>query len=155
VNLADSGADDTAPAWSPDGGTVYFVSTRTGAYEIFAVAASGGPATQITTGSRIIGRPAATPDGAALLFARRVSGGTATEVVRLDLGTGAATVVTSQDDSEPAISPDGSRIALRSFRSGDADLVVLDAAGGGHPVAITSDPASDGAPAFAPATLLR
>src|SRR5512142_1971539 len=54
------------PAWSPDGATVYFVSTRSGAYEIWAVPAAGGEATRVTTGSRIVGKPAVTADGAAL-----------------------------------------------------------------------------------------
>lgn len=142
--------DDAGPAWSPDGRTVYFVSTRTGLFDVFAVPAAGGEAVQVTVGSRIVGKPAVSPDGASLYFARTRQGSSATEVVRQDLATGAAAVITSADDSEPAVSPRGGRLAVRTFRSGAADLVLMDAADGGNPVPLTSDPASDGTPAFRP-----
>lgn len=46
--VVDDPADDTSPAWSPDGGTIYFVSDRHGSGDIYAVsfkdgAASGEP----------------------------------------------------------------------------------------------------------------
>lgn len=151
VQLTTSTSNDAGPAWSPDGLTVYFVSTRTGRYEIFSVPAAGGEAAQVTTSSRVIGRPIVAPAGDALYYARTVSGSAATEVVRFDLATSAITVVSSQDDSEPALDPSGERLALRSFRLGSADLFLVDAADGANPLPLTDDAASDGAPAFAPA----
>lgn len=147
VALAADPADDAGPAWSPDGRRVYFVSTRSGAYEVWSVPAAGGDPEQVTTGSGIVGRPAPTPDGAALLYARTSAGGRA-EVVRLDLAGGRITVVSGADDSEPAVAPSGDRIAVRSYRAGHADLVVVPLGGPGA-VAVTDDEASDGAPAFA------
>jgi hypothetical protein len=91
-----------------------------------------------------------TPDGAALLYARTVSGSTATEIVRLDLATRGVTIVSSQDDSEPAVDPSGTLLALRSFRSGAANLYVESTADGASSIPITDDAASDGAPAFRP-----
>ena len=113
--------------------------------------ASGGAEVPVTSGSRIVGTPAPTPDGAALLFARTVSGTSSTEVVRFGLSDGTIRVVTSAEDSEPAISPDGRRLAVRSFRYADGagDVVAVDAADGGHPVRVTAGGASDGAPCFA------
>lgn len=150
VQLTSSTSNDAGPAWSPDGLTLYFVSSRTGWYDVFAVPAAGGDAAQVTTKSRIIGKPVVAPDGSALHYARTVSGGSTTEVVRFDLATSAIQIVSSLDDSEPAIDPSGGRLAIRSFRSGSADLFVEDAADGAHPLALTADAASDGAPAFAP-----
>jgi TolB protein len=150
VAITSGGQDDGGPAWSPDAMTLYFVSNRSGAHDVYSAPAAGGTATRMTTGSRIVGRPVVTPDGAALLYARTVSGSTATEIVRLDLATRAVTAVSSQDDSEPAIDPSGTLIALRSFRSGAANLFVASAANGANALAITDDAASDGAPAFAP-----
>ena len=150
VQLTTSASNDAGPVWSPDGLSIYFVSTRTGLYDVFSVPAAGGDATQVTTGSRIVGRPAVAPSGDALYYARTVSGSSSTEVVRFDLATSACAIISSQDDSEPAMDPSGGRIAIRSFRSGTADLVVVDAADGAHAVPLTDDPASDGAPAFAP-----
>lgn len=148
VPLAADPADDAGPAWAPDGLTVYFVSTRSGAYEVWSVPAAGGTAVQVTTGSRIVGKPAVAVDGASIFYARTVAGGSATEVVRQDLAGGAIAVVSSQDDSEPALGPSGRHLALRSFRGGSADIVVA-ALDGTGPLFVTSDVASDGAPAFA------
>jgi TolB protein len=150
LRLTDDPHEDVGPAWAPDGASLYFVSTRTGAYEVFRVAAAGGQATQVTNRPRIVGKPAATPDGAALVYARTVGGGSATEVVRLDLATSQVGVTSSQDDSEPAASPDGSRLAIRSFRHGQAEILLVDPLDGGRPFRLTQDPASDGAVAFAP-----
>ncbi len=148
VALEEVPAGGAGPAWAPDGRTVYFVSQRGGAYDVWAVPAEGGAAVPITSRSRIVGKPAVAADGGSLLYARTVTGASTTELVRHDLSTGAATVLSRQDDSEPAVSEDGARVALRSFRAGRADLVVqaLDGSGASF---LTSDVASDGAPAFA------
>jgi TolB protein len=152
VRLTDDPASDAGPAWSPNGATIYFVSTRSGAYEVWAVPAAGGAAARVTTGSRIVGKPAVSPDGAALYFGRTVAGASdTTEVVRYDLATGATAVVSSQQDSEPAVSPRGDRLAVRSYRSGHPDLWVVGAQDGSSAVQITGDSASDGLPSFAPA----
>ena len=75
TRLTDDLSDDAGPAWSPDGATVYFVSTRAGPYDVFSVAATGGAAARVTTGSRIVGKPAhRARRGGALLFTHRVGG---------------------------------------------------------------------------------
>jgi len=148
VALAPHPADDAGPAWAPDGQTVYFVSARSGQYDVWSVPAAGGAAVQVTTGSRIVGKPAVAADGASILYARTVASGTATEVVGLELGSGLVALLSSQDDSEPAVSPDGARVALRSFRADHADVVVQ-ALDGSAAVFLTDDVASDGSPAFA------
>jgi TolB protein len=149
VNLTLDASEDAGPAWSPDGGTIYFVSSRLGVFEVFSVPASGGPASQVTSGSRIVGRPVPSPDGASLYFARTVAGGSASEVVRLELSTRATTVVSAEGESEPALSSDGTLLATRSFRYDALNAeVVVTPLDGGAPVRVTTDPASDGSPAF-------
>src|SRR6266545_666039 len=51
--------------------------------------------------------------------------------------------------SDPAFSPDGSRIAFVSQRDGNSEIYVMNADGTGA-VRITNDPQSDGRPAFTP-----
>ncbi len=136
------------PAWASDGQTVYFVSVRTGSYDVWAVPAGGGDAVRVTTGSGIVGKPAVSADGASIVYARSIAGASGTEVVRQDLVTGSIAVVSSLDDSEPALSADGRLIAVRSFRAGHADVIV-EAPDGSGAVFVTSDAPSDGAPAFA------
>ena len=67
-------APDGGPDATPDGSTIFFVSTRSGRYEIHSVSAAGGTVTQHTTLSRVIGRPAVAPSGERLYFARTKTG---------------------------------------------------------------------------------
>src|SRR5436309_14460210 len=41
-------ASDTSPRWSPDGRTIYFLSTRSGSSQDWKLAADGGEATAVT-----------------------------------------------------------------------------------------------------------
>jgi TolB protein len=135
------------PAFSPDGATVYFVSNRGGPYEVYRVPAAGGDAVKLTSGSRIIGKPAVSPDGRTLAFARLTSG-SGTEVVLQDLATGQATPLPGVNSAEPAFEPSGGRLALRAFYglTASVQLLPLD---GSSPVRLTAGPGPDAAPAFA------
>jgi len=134
-------------AFSPDGASVFFVSNRTGPYEIFRVAASGGDAVQVTTGSRVIGKPSVSPDGRSLAFAR--TAGTSTEVVLYDLGAATTTPLPLADASEPAFDPAGGRLVARVFHgiASGVEVVRLD---GLNPTPVTSGDGPFGSPAFAP-----
>jgi dipeptidyl aminopeptidase/acylaminoacyl peptidase len=46
--LTSHEANDTDPAWSPDGKFVYFLSSRSGSSQIWRIALDGGEATQVT-----------------------------------------------------------------------------------------------------------
>jgi Tol biopolymer transport system component len=46
--LTNTNSDNMVPSWSRDGKAVYFVSNRTGRFEVFKMPAGGGEATQIT-----------------------------------------------------------------------------------------------------------
>jgi len=52
-------------------------------------------------------------------------------------------------DLDPAWSPDGSKIALASDRSGDFDIYVMNADGSGQ-TNLTNNPAADTKPAWSP-----
>jgi len=49
---ADWSLDPSSPAWSADGKTIYCVAEISGNAHLFAVAATGGPIRQVTTGER-------------------------------------------------------------------------------------------------------
>ena len=91
------------------------------------------------------------PDGTSLAYARTVSGSSTTEVMSYALATGALRVVTSENDSEPTFSPSGAELVVRSYRTGNPELFLVDLASGAELRQLTDDPASDGAAAFAPA----
>ena len=56
------------PSWSPDGENIAFYSDRTGNVDVFAVAAGGGEARQITTESSLDYLPEWSPDKKWIVF---------------------------------------------------------------------------------------
>ena len=146
--LTDDPASDAGPAWSPDGQTIYFVSDRAGAFEIYAMGAGGEDQRAIGQGTGILGRPAPSPDGRNLAFARRVAGEQSTEIVRLDLESREMTVLTSDNDSEPAHGPAGRWIAFVTARFGMPEVMLLDAEDPAQQTRLTDHPAIDSAPAI-------
>lgn len=154
VNVSQGTAYNAGPAWSPDGQTLYFVSNRTGRYDLWKVPAAGGASTQLTTASRILGRPAPTPDGTGVAFARPAAGAAVTEVVILDVSSGPSAgtvrVVTSQLDSEPTFHRTGAQLVVTSQRTGNPELFLLDTATGAVIRQLTQAPTIDGGAAFGP-----
>ncbi len=47
--LTSHEANDTAPAWSPDGKHIFFLSTRSDSSQVWRIAVGGGEATQVTS----------------------------------------------------------------------------------------------------------
>ena len=48
ARLTDTSSNSTAPAWSPDGNRIYFLSDRSGSMQVWRMNAAGGEAVQIT-----------------------------------------------------------------------------------------------------------
>jgi Tol biopolymer transport system component len=69
VQLTDSDAAETAPAWSPDGRRIAYVSTWWADPDIFVMNADGSEVLQITRSEAADEWPAWSPDGRFLLFA--------------------------------------------------------------------------------------
>jgi hypothetical protein len=72
--LTDDGADDLLPAWSPDGRTIAFVSTRDGNPEIYVMDSNGQNQRRLTFHPGGDWRPAWLPDSRHLVFASDRSG---------------------------------------------------------------------------------
>jgi TolB protein len=147
--LTTAGANDSGPVWSPDASTIYFVSDRGGMYDIWAMAADGTNQRAITTNAGVLGKPAISPDGATLAYARIVSG-TLSGIVLRTIASGSEHVLTMQNDSEPAWRRDGTQLAITSLRSGNPDILVIDASTGAVVLSIAPDPALDGTATWSP-----
>ncbi len=73
VRLTADPASDTSAAWSPDGRTIYFLSTRSGSSQVWSMPGSQpGEATQVTKYPLDVGAFCLSPDGRQLAVALEV-----------------------------------------------------------------------------------
>lgn len=94
----DWSLDPSSPTWSADGKTIYFSAETNGNVHLFAVAATGGPVRQVTTGERQLRGFNLSTDGRALAYtASDVTHGT--ELYVTPLARGAERRLTSFNDS--------------------------------------------------------
>src|SRR5215207_2018195 len=165
--------------WAPDGSWLAFVSTRSEGprdpdnpinysddREIYRIDADGTNQQQLTTTTSRISdeQPSISPDGTTVAFASNLHWHTS-GVDQLDIyvmkadGTGesrrltfdgAPTYPLEMRSQNPAWSPDGSRIAYESTRSGNSEIWVMNADGTGEPVNVSNHESWDSDPAWSP-----
>ncbi|HJW43289.1 MAG TPA: hypothetical protein VJ463_02465, partial [Geothrix sp.] len=66
--LTHSGKSDTAPQWSADGKTLYFLSSREGGSQLWALDASGGEARKVTSFEAGVGSPKVIRNASQVIF---------------------------------------------------------------------------------------
>jgi Tol biopolymer transport system component len=128
---------ESEPAVSPDGSVVAFASNEGGSAHIWAVGGAGGH-TRVTSGPASDTWPAWVPDGSAILFTSDRTGGPA--VWKVPWPAGPPSLVVS-DAADPAVSPDGTRIAFvrADERAGGERIFVAPLADVGRARELTSD----------------
>lgn len=132
VRLTQSPADDLAPSWSLDGETITFSSNRSGSWETWGVAVSGGEAQQVSFSGAFGARPL--DDSGLLGFSRPSEPG----IWSLDPATGAERLLVDATDPRDWGSwdragtglfyirrTDAARILRRDLRTGDVDTVFV------------------------------
>jgi len=130
VNLSNKVAEDTFPAWSPDGKTIAFTSDRDGRPQLYLMQADGSGVKRLTMSQTIDRAPAWSPDGKKLAFCRDEDGNG--EIIVMDADGSNPTNLTNHKsfNGDPAWSRDGKHIAFASNRNGDGfQLYVMDADG--------------------------
>lgn len=82
--MTSHAASDSSPRWSPDGKTLYFLSTRSGSSQVWQLPISGGEATQVTSVPLDLGSFTISPDGTRIAFSAEVfPGKSIDETVRM------------------------------------------------------------------------
>ncbi len=163
TNLTGSWADDVAPAWSPDGRHIAFVSVRDTlsgkldleSGEIYVLdfdpltGRPVGEARRLTDSPAADGWPAWSPSGDRIAFHSDRSGNFDIWVMGSDGSNPVNLTNHPGDDKFPAWSPDGSKIAFASDRDGSYDIWTTNPDGSSL-ARLTDSPARDRYPIWSP-----
>jgi len=110
VQISFAQALDVFQSFSPDGQSLAFSSSRTGAFQIYVASlAPGGRAVPVTDGDGQFVQPAWSPDGRYLAYHSMARGG-----IWIMPATGGAARQVARFGSRPAWSPDATRLAFQS-----------------------------------------
>jgi Tol biopolymer transport system component len=149
---ADSPADDTQPAFSPDGQQIAFRSEREGG-GLFVMGATGESAKRLTDDGY---NPAWAPDGRHLAFAteevsRPLERRLHSKLWTVDVVSGQRRLIIGDDAVQPSWSPHGRRIASGAIPDGSARRVLWTVpAAGGPPVPVIDDEHVNWNPVWSP-----
>jgi hypothetical protein len=132
-NITNNPADDFYPAWSPDGRKLAFCSDRDGGSHVFVANADGSSPVNITkTAGLLDSEPAWSPDGTRIAcVAAETAAGRQGLYVMSAAGADAKCIWSNPvaDARTPAWSPDGEKISFTEERSGDFDVIIVNADG--------------------------
>jgi len=144
-------------AWTPDGTRIAYVVDEAGNQDIYLMRSDGTDIRRITSHEADDGIPTWSPDGSRMLFVSNRDGNT--EIYLLDMACvdavdgceSQAVNLTNHpaDDSLPAWSPDGGRIAFVSTRDGRENIFVM-LADGSNPINLTESLGEEFGPVWMP-----
>jgi TolB protein len=136
-----------APALSPDGQQVAFISNRSGEREIWLASTVNGAVRQLTSGAKVLGGLSWSADSQQIVFTTENTPSKLTGIAIVSVANGNVRVLTEGGDSEAAISPGGTRIIFTSTRDGDPELYLLEMQTGAVK-RLTNNPGADGTAVF-------
>ncbi len=174
-----SEGEDFQATWAPDGSWLAFVSTRGDPYDdrdIYRMDADGTNQQQLTfadpgsdTPARVSDeQPSVSPDGTKIAFASNrhwetfgdpdqldiyvmdAADGANVQRLTSDAAPTSPTLNLESHSQNPAWSPDGSRIAYESTKSGNSEIWVMNSDGSGEPINVSQHESWDSDPAWSP-----
>jgi Tol biopolymer transport system component len=134
--LTSNYAQDVDPAWSPNGASLVFSSTRDGRLNVYSMGPEGGRVRRVTSALAQEFEPSWSPDGRRIIFASGRDGASgplgprglpsSLYLVRPDGSDLVRLTRTSSYDGDPTWAPNGSKIVFVSDRAGMSDVWIMD-----------------------------
>jgi len=104
--------------WSPDGKTLAFTGERNGNFDIYAIPASGGDETRLTSAEGLDDGPEYSPDGAWIYFNSERTGHMQIWRMKADGSEQEQVITEESNDWFPHISPDGQWMVYLAYEKG-------------------------------------
>ena len=130
---------------------IYYVGTRSGHKEIWAMDYDGSNQHQLTHLGSVSLSPRVSPDGSRIAFSSLTKNGWEILMYSVDLNRTVSFPRFAGTNLSPAWSPDGTKLAFSSSRGGDPDIYVMDNSGL-NPRRVTLSPGPDVSPVWNPKT---
>lgn len=157
VRLTWGSSIDDQPAWSPDGNTIAFRSTRSGWSDVWVMNANGARPRRLTPlpgaddvriPEDMSERPAWSPDGRYIAYSRTIGAGAWIEVMNAD-GSGKRALTQGSLDNQPTWSPDGRIVTFVRRFAGHPEAVIMSVfAASGDQVILVNPPGAGTSPAY-------
>ena len=153
VNVSNNPGFDLEPVFSPDGTKLLFRERADGGSNVMLVDVNGANLTRLTDTPGASNFLASwSPNGSRIVFVSSrddlVNGDLQVYVMDAD-GGNQTRLTNASNNTRPVWSPDGTRIAFDSFRTGNDEIYVMNADGSGQ-TNLTNHPNSDGSPRWSP-----
>jgi Tol biopolymer transport system component len=152
TQLTSASRDDQDPAWNPVGLYIVFSRTLNGDNdEIFRMQPNGSHVVRLTHEAGGDIQPGFAPSGGKVAFASERDNPFDIFTMFDSGGSQNALITSGFGEFRPAWSPDGLSILFSSTQgTANSDIFQMAANGSGFPLKLTSDPAFDGGPDWAP-----